>query len=95
MTRAIQGASFDRYTASYLLRRTAERAVQIISEAAKLLPADYVARYPEAPWNAIVGIGNVLRHEYQEVDDRTLRDVVSVHLPLLRPIVIRMLTDLP
>jgi hypothetical protein len=27
--------------------------------------------------------------------DRTLWDVVSVHLPLLRPIVIRMLTDMP
>jgi uncharacterized protein with HEPN domain len=95
VTRAIQGASFDPYKASYLLWRTAERAVQIISEAAKSLPTDYLARYPEAPWNAIVGIGNILRHEYQEVDDRTLWDVVSVHLPLLRPIVIRMLTDLP
>src|SRR3954447_24159808 len=95
VTAAMKGVSFAQYKSSYPLRRTAERAVQIISEAAKVLPADYLARYPEAPWSAIIGIGNILRHEYQEVDDRTLWDVISVHLPLLRPIVIRMLTDLP
>jgi uncharacterized protein with HEPN domain len=49
-----------------------------------------LARYPEAPWSAIIGIGNVLRHAYQEIDDRWLWDVVVVHLPQLRPVIIRM-----
>jgi uncharacterized protein with HEPN domain len=57
VTAAIKGVSFAQYKASYSLRRTAERAVQIISEAAKVLPADQLARYPEAPWSAIIGIG--------------------------------------
>ena len=95
VTAAIKGVSFAQYKASYSLRRTAERAVQIISEAAKVLPADQLARYPEAPWSAIIGIGNVLRHEYQEIDDRRLWDIVSVHLPQLRAVVIRMLNELP
>jgi uncharacterized protein with HEPN domain len=49
VTAAMRGVSFAQYKASYPLRRTAERAVQIISEAAKALPADYLARYPAAP----------------------------------------------
>jgi uncharacterized protein with HEPN domain len=49
VTAAMRGVSFAQYKASNPLRRTAERAVQIISEAAKALPADYLARYPVAP----------------------------------------------
>jgi uncharacterized protein with HEPN domain len=59
VTAATSGVSFAQYKTSYPLRRTAERAVQIISEAAKVLPADYLARYPDAPWSAIIGIGNI------------------------------------
>lgn len=90
---SIAGASFDQYRASYQLRRTAERAVQIVSEAARTLPSDLLERHPEAPWSAIIGIGNILRHEYQEIDDRRLWDIVSVHMPRLRPVILRMLSE--
>jgi uncharacterized protein with HEPN domain len=70
-----------------MLRRAAERALQIISEAAKTLPPELTARYPQAPWHAIVGIGNVLRHEYQAIDDRRLWNILIVHLPQLRPVI--------
>jgi uncharacterized protein with HEPN domain len=59
----IRGLSFAQYRDSYMHRRAVERAVQIVSEAAKALPPDYLAKYPGAPWNSIVGIGNILRHE--------------------------------
>ena len=61
--------SFAEYQGSCLHRRAVERAMQIVSEAAKALPRDYLAKYPDAPWNSIVGIGNILRHEYQHLDD--------------------------
>ena len=41
-----------------------------------------------------VGIGNILRHEYQRLDDRQLWEIATVHLPKLRPIVAQMLTEL-
>jgi uncharacterized protein with HEPN domain len=68
--------------------------LQIISEAAKALPADLRLRHGEIPWAAIIGIGNVLRHEYQRVDDLRLWDVAINHLPPLREVVLRMLRDL-
>jgi uncharacterized protein with HEPN domain len=57
----IRGLSFADYGDSYLHRRAVERAVQIVSEAAGALPPELIARYPDAPWKSIVGIGNVLR----------------------------------
>jgi|ERR1700756_4749670 uncharacterized protein with HEPN domain len=91
---AIQGATFDSYSKSYALRRMTERALQIISEATKSLPAELTAKYPDAPWSAIIGLGNILRHEYQHVDDRRLWEIVTVHLPQLRGVTTRMLADL-
>jgi uncharacterized protein with HEPN domain len=93
ITAAVRNVSFEEYQQSFTLRRAAERAVQIISEAAKALPGDLIARYEGAPWRAIIGIGNVLRHEYQRVDDRIMWEIVAVHLPELRPIVLAMLNQ--
>jgi uncharacterized protein with HEPN domain len=94
VTAALQGSTFESYRTSYALRRTAERAVQIISEAARVLPADLTAKHSAAPWSAIIGIGNVLRHEYQSIDDRRMWDIVTVHLPPLRGVVVQMLAEL-
>jgi uncharacterized protein with HEPN domain len=90
----VRGLSFTQYQSSYMHRRAVERAVQIVSEAAKALPPDYLAKYPKAPWTSIVGIGNLLRHEYQRLDDSQLWEIATVHLPQLQPIVAQMLTEL-
>jgi uncharacterized protein with HEPN domain len=86
--------SFEEYQASYIHRRAIERAAQIVSEAAKALPKDLLARHSDAPWSSITGIGNILRHEYQRLDDKQLWEVGTVHLPALEPIVRRMLAEL-
>jgi uncharacterized protein with HEPN domain len=91
---ALQNATFADYQESYTLRRAAERAVQIVSEATKSLPSEMLARHSEAPWNAIIGIGNILRHEYQRIDDRRLWEIVTVHLPELRPVIMAMIDEL-
>ena len=90
----VRGLSFVQYQGSYMHRRAVERAVQIVSEAAKALPRDFLAKYPNAPWNSIIGIGNNLRHEYQRLDDKQFWEIATVHLPLLQPIVAQMLTEL-
>jgi uncharacterized protein with HEPN domain len=82
---ALQGVSFPAFQENYTLHRAAERALQIISEAAKALPSELLARFPEAPWSAIIGIGNILRHEYQHIDDKRLWEILDVHLPSCVP----------
>jgi uncharacterized protein with HEPN domain len=90
---ALQGVTFIDYQESYTLRRAAERAVQIISEAAKALPTELLDRHPAAPWSAIIGIGNILRHEYQRIEDRRVWEIVTAHLPRLRPVIVAMLAE--
>jgi uncharacterized protein with HEPN domain len=44
-----------------------ERGVEIVSEASRHLPPELKARHPEIPWQKVAGIGNVLRHNYENV----------------------------
>ena len=41
------------------------------------------------------GIGNVLRHDHFAIEPAVLWDVVTTHLPDLRPVIARMIDDLP
>lgn len=80
----VKGLSFEQYQGSYVCRRAVERAAQIISEAARALPQELLSRYGEAPWASIIAIGNVLRHEYQRIDDRRIWEIATVTFPPLR-----------
>ena len=58
-----------------------ERGIEIISEASRHLGDALKARHPEIPWSKVVGIGNVLRHEYERVAYDVLWRVVHDDLP--------------
>ena len=62
------GQTISAILESFVLIRATERALQIISEAAKELPPDVRDREPGVPWKNIIGIGNLLRHEYYRLD---------------------------
>lgn len=90
----VGGIGFETYTSVYHMERTVERAVQIISEAVRALPAELTARHPQIEWEKIASIGNVLRHEYQRVDPAAMWDIATVKLPELDAVVRRMLAEL-
>ncbi|MEA2890535.1 MAG: hypothetical protein QOI05_1328 [Bradyrhizobium sp.] len=93
LSRELAGLDFETYRQSYGLRRIAERAIQIVSEAAGALPEELRVRYPDAPWADIIGIGNPLRHEYHRIDDKVLWETATADLPKLQPIIQRMLAE--
>ena len=44
-----------------------ERGVEIISEASRHLPDELKTRHPHIPWRKVAGIGNILRHNYENI----------------------------
>jgi uncharacterized protein with HEPN domain len=60
-----------------------ERGIEVISEASRHLSEDLKARHPEIPWAKVAGIGNVPRHEYEDVAHDVLWHVVRDDLPPL------------
>jgi uncharacterized protein with HEPN domain len=93
LSNELVGLDFEIYRESYGLRRITERAIQIVSEAARALPEELRTRYPDAPWADIIAIGNPLRHEYHRIDDKVLWETATVDLPKLQPIILRMIAE--
>ena len=65
-------------------RDAVERCLERISEAAKKLGPTIEQRQPQVSWRGIRGLGNVLRHEYDAVDDSTITRIVEQELGPLR-----------
>ena len=63
------------------------RALEIISEAARWLPTELRDRHPELPWRAIMGVGNVYRHNYDTVAEEYVWRTVHDSLPALLAVI--------
>jgi uncharacterized protein with HEPN domain len=87
------GKTAQDYLADEGLREMIERNIARISEAARFVPNDVRARYPAVPWRRIVGIGNVIRHDYDEIDDRVMWDTATDKLLPLKEAVASMLRE--
>ena len=59
-------------------------ALPIIGEAARRLGPNTEALAPGQPWADIRGIGNILRHQYDEVDPEVIWSVVQRDLGALK-----------
>jgi uncharacterized protein with HEPN domain len=72
--------SFESYRRDAKTRFAVERGVEIVSEAVRRLPPAICQEHQSVPWDDIRGIGNILRHNYDRVDDRIIWHAVERHL---------------
>jgi uncharacterized protein with HEPN domain len=57
------------------------RALEIVGEAAKLVPAEVRDRAPEIPWRVMAGMRDKLIHAYAGVDLQVVWRTVHEELP--------------
>lgn len=66
-----------------LIQAAVIRCVEVVGEAARLVSEETRAHAPEIPWPLIVGMRNVLAHDYGTVVLDKVYEVVKLHLPQL------------
>ena len=76
--------TFEAFKADPTLRRAIERSYAIISEAAVKLGTEAEDLAPDIPWADIRGLGNVIRHEYGDIDYQTLWEIREDELTPLK-----------
>jgi uncharacterized protein with HEPN domain len=87
----IAGLSQNTVMEHWTLRSAVERGIEIISEAARHLPQELIDAHPEIAWRNIRGIGNLLRHEYDRIEQDIIWQIASEGLAPLKRAVQAML----
>jgi len=63
------------------LRLALTRLLELVGEAASHVPTEIQARYPEIPWQEVIGTRHRLIHGYDFVDCDILWDTITLSLP--------------
>ena len=75
--------SLHEYLGDEVMQAAVERKIEIIGEAARKISKQFKESHPEIPWDRIVGLRHVLAHQSSDIDQRSLWNVVKVHIPEL------------
>ena len=74
-----------------ITRLAVERQLEILGEAARRLSSPFRSEHPEISWKEIVGLRNVISHEYDKVNYTEIYRIVRQRVPelitLLEPLV--------
>ena len=77
--RGRQAFALDELIQTYIVHN-----LQILGEAAAKIPVDQQREYPELPWPKMVGMRNILVHNYFNIDLDIVWQVVETELPALQ-----------
>ena len=84
----------EKFFARDFMQDAVIRQMSIIGEAASKLPASLKSKNPDISWHQIIGMRNVIVHEYSGIKIKTIWDSVKQDLPLLKSIVEKMLNTI-
>jgi len=69
------------------------RALEIIGEATKNIPATVKSIYPQIPWKEMAGMRDKVIHAYSTVDLKRVWSTVKQDIPVLKPLFLKLLKD--
>jgi uncharacterized protein with HEPN domain len=87
----VAGRDFDAFVADGVLIHALEREFEIIGKAARRISDAYRSSHPEIPWRGIIGLRNVIAHDYSDVDLTSLWKTLREDLPALLETLERLL----
>ncbi|MBK7494079.1 MAG: DUF86 domain-containing protein [Candidatus Omnitrophica bacterium] len=79
------GYSYENFLADRKTRDAVERNLEIIGEAARCVSEQTRMLHPGIPWKSIIGLRNILTHDYGGISPEIVWSVVEMKLrPLIR-----------
>ncbi|MBI5001475.1 MAG: DUF86 domain-containing protein [Euryarchaeota archaeon] len=78
------GLAFARFCKEDMAVDAVLRNLEILGEAARNVPASARRRHPGVPWSLLVGLRDVVIHQYHGVDLENIWKIVREDLPAIR-----------
>jgi len=90
----VAGVTLDEFLADVEKQFAVTRALEIIGEAARYIPQEIRSEYPHLPWREMVGMRNIVIHNYFGVDETVIWRTVQEDLPILQTAVAQVVAHL-
>jgi uncharacterized protein with HEPN domain len=91
--RYTSGKTYDDFVADDMMYYAVVKNIEIIGEAANMLTPEFQAEHTETPWKMVKGMRNYIVHEYFQIDDIVVWDVVVNNLSELREQIVRYIAE--
>ncbi len=89
-----RGVDYDAFIANGMMYYAVLMNISIIGEAANLLTFEFREEHPETQWKFVVGTRNYMVHEYFQVDNVVVWDVITNDLPILKQQINKYLSEM-
>lgn len=63
----VSECDYEAFSENKILRFAVERQLMVIGEAARGMSDSFRANLPEIPWKAVIGLRNIIAHDYGEI----------------------------
>ncbi|MBC8486617.1 MAG: DUF86 domain-containing protein [Bacteroidetes bacterium] len=77
-------ANFEKFKKTSIIRFASIKQLEIIGEATNRISDEIKTLYPNIQWRRIVGLRNILIHEYFGVDAKVVWDIIQNDIPILK-----------
>lgn len=78
-----RGKNYDLFVKDKLTRFAIERQLLVIGEVAKRLSQEFKESQSDVQWTAMIGLRNIIAHEYGEILSERVWKIATENVPLL------------
>lgn len=91
--RYTKGKNFEDFIADDMMYYAVVKNIEILGEASNMLTEEFQQAHPKTPWKQVNGMRNYIVHEYFQVDNNVVWDVITNDLPVLEQQIKEYLTE--
>ena len=91
--RYTKGKNFEDFIADDMMYYAVVKNIEILGEASNMLTEEFRQAHPKTPWKQVNGMRNYIVHEYFQVDNNVVWDVITNDLPILEQQIKEYLTE--
>ncbi len=87
----IEDLTYETFMKDEMVIDAVLRNLVVIGEASRNIPEDVREKYPDIPWKRMIGLRNIVIHEYFGVDLGIIWEIITRNLPETKPMIAEML----
>lgn len=91
--RYTKGKNFEDFIADDMMYYAVVKNIEILGEASNMLTEEFRQAHPKTTWKQVNGMRNYSVHEYFQVDNNVVWDVITNDLPILEQQIKEYLTE--